>query len=202
MTTGVASRGMTMVEALWPAAAGESRLMRNILLAIVGTGLLTISAKVQVPLWPVPLSMQTFAVLVIGMAYGWKLGAATVLLYLAEGAIGLPVFANTPERGLGLPYMMGPTGGFLVGFAVAAAFCGWLAERGWDRNMWRTAIAIALGHAIILALGWAWLTVLTGSVAKAYAGGIAPFYLATVYKTVLAVVVMPAAWKLIGRRSV
>ncbi len=197
MTTGVASRSITMAEALWPAAAGESRLVRNVLLAFVGTGLLTISAKIQVPIWPVPMTMQTFVVLVLGMAYGWRLGAATILLYIAEGAAGLPVFAG----GAGLPYMMGPTGGYLAGFVVGAAFCGWLAERGWDRSLWRTAVAMAIGHVLIIAFGWTWLSQLVGP-EKAYLGGVVPFYMATVYKTALAVAVMPGAWKLIGRRSV
>jgi biotin transport system substrate-specific component len=197
--TAAASRMPTLASTLWPTAHNESRLVQNVLLALVGSALLTLSAKVQVPLYPVPISMQTFVVLVLGMTFGWRLGLATVLLYLAEGAAGLPVFANTPERGIGLPYMMGPTGGFLVGFALAALFCGLLAERGWDRSLWRTAIAIAVGHAIILSLGWAWLAVLTGSAAKAYAVGVYPFYEATIYKTLLAVAVMPGSWWLIGR---
>lgn len=196
--TAATHRLPTLAATLFPTSRNETRLAQNVLLALVGSALLTLSAKVQVPLYPVPISMQTFVVLVLGMAYGPRLGLATVLLYLAEGAAGLPVFANTPERGIGLPYMMGPTGGFLVGFAVGAWFCGWLAERGWDRSLWRTAIAITLGHVIILGLGWAWLATLIGPV-KAYFGGIAPFYLATLYKTVLAVAVMPGAWWLVGR---
>lgn len=200
MTTGVASRGMTMVEALWP-AAGENRLARNLLLAIVGTGLLTLSAKIQVPIPFVPMTMQTFVVLVIGMAYGWRLGAATVLLYLAEGAAGLPVFASTPPKIAGLAYLMDTTGGFLAGFVVAAALCGWLAERGWDRSLWRTAVAMLLGHAVILLMGFAWLLNFL-PLERAYVAGVATFYWATVIKTALAVAVMPAAWKLIGRRSV
>lgn len=96
----------TMISALWP-AAGRIPL-RLVTLALVGTALLTLSAKVQVPFWPVPMTMQTFAVIVIGMAYGWRLGGATVALYLLEGAIGLPVFAGTPEKGIGIAYMAGP----------------------------------------------------------------------------------------------
>jgi biotin transport system substrate-specific component len=197
--TAIADRKLTLAETLWPVSGTAGRLTQAVLLALVGNVLLYLSAKAQVPLWPVPISMQTFVVLVLGMAYGWKLGGATVLLYLAEGAFGLPVFANTPERGIGIPYMLGPTGGFLAGFLLGAVICGWLAERGWDRSLWRTAVAIALGHVVILALGWAWLTNLTGSPMKAYAGGVAPFYLATVYKTALAVAVMPGAWWLLKR---
>jgi biotin transport system substrate-specific component len=121
---------MTLVETTWPTATPAAR---NAFLAVAGTILLAISAKVHIPFWPVPLTMQTFVVLVLGMAFGWKLGAATMLLYLAQGAIGLPVFSGTPERGIGLAYMAGPTGGYLAGFVVGAALCGWLAGKGWDR---------------------------------------------------------------------
>jgi biotin transport system substrate-specific component len=186
---------MTLVQTVWPSASPAAR---NALLALAGSLLLWISAKVHIPFWPVPLTMQTFVVLVLGMAYGWKLGAATMLLYLAEGAIGLPVFSGTPERGIGLAYMAGPTGGYLAGFVAGAALCGWLAEKGWDRSWWRTAIAMSAGHVLILVLGWAWLSTLIGP-AKAYALGVVPFYLATVVKTALAVAALPLAWKLIRK---
>ena len=189
----------TLLQTVWPAGKGASPAVRAVALALAGTLLLTISAKIHIPFWPVPLTMQTFVVLVLGMAFGWKLGAATMALYLAEGAIGLPVFSGTPERGLGLAYMVGPTGGYLVGFVAGAALCGWLAEKGcWDRSWWRTAIAMSLGHVLILALGWAWLATLIGP-AKAYALGVVPFYAATAAKTALAVVALPLAWKLTGK---
>jgi biotin transport system substrate-specific component len=184
-----------LLEALWPTARPA---IRNAALAILATLLLALSAKVHLPFWPVPLTMQTFVVLVLGMAFGWKLGAATMALYLAEGALGLPVFSGTPERGIGLAYMAGPTGGYLAGFVAGAALCGWLAEQGWDRSAWRTALAMSLGHLVILALGWSWLAALIGP-AKAYALGVAPFYAATVAKTALAVVALPLAWKLTGK---
>jgi biotin transport system substrate-specific component len=187
----------TLAQTAWPAATPAAR---NIVLALAGTLLLWLSAKVHIPFWPVPLTMQTFVVLVLGMAYGWKLGGATMLLYLAEGAAGLPVFSGTPERGIGLAYMAGPTGGYLAGFVAGAALCGWLAGKGWDRSAWRTAVAMSLGHLVILALGWAWLATLIGP-AQAYAAGVAPFYVATVAKTALAVVALPLAWKLISPPS-
>jgi biotin transport system substrate-specific component len=198
-TISLPASGFTLHEALWPATS-VSPLVKGLILALAGTLLLTLSAKIQIPFWPVPLTMQTFVVLVLGVAYGWKLGAATMLLYLAEGAIGLPVFAGTPEKGIGIAYMVGPTGGFLVGFVLAAALCGALAERGWDRSPWRTAAAMTIGHVLILACGWAWLATLIGP-EKAYAGGVAPFYAATVFKTLLAVGVMPFAWRLVGHRE-
>ena len=105
----------TLADALWSPAAG-SPAIRAIALAVIGSILLTLSAKIQVPFWPVPMTMQTFVVLVLGVAYGWRLAGATVLLYLAQGALGLPVFA----AGGGPAYMDGPTGGYLVGFLLAA----------------------------------------------------------------------------------
>jgi biotin transport system substrate-specific component len=185
-----------LANVVWPSL--NARLARNVTLVLVGTLLLTLSAKIQIPFWPVPLTMQTFVVLALGMAYGWKLGGATMLVYLVEGALGLPVFAGTPEKGIGIAYMMGPTGGYLVGFVLSAMFCGWLAERGWDRSIWRTAVAMTLGHVLILACGWAWLSTIIGA-EKAYAAGVAVFYAATVAKTVLAMAVLPSTWKLIGR---
>src|SRR5262249_11270176 len=130
----------TLAAALWPQA--DRPLLRNCVLALIGTLLLTASAKIQVPFWPVPMTMQTFVVLCLGAVLGPRLGATTVLLYLAEGAVGLPVFAGTPEKGLGLAYMAGPTGGYLVGFVAGAAVTGWLAERGWDRSIVRLFAAM------------------------------------------------------------
>ncbi|HWA36549.1 MAG TPA: biotin transporter BioY [Burkholderiales bacterium] len=185
----------TLAQTLWPS---ESPALRAITLAVAGSVLMTLSAKMHIPFWPVPMTLQTFVVLVLGAAYGWKLGAATMLLYLAEGAIGLPVFSGTPERGIGLAYMAGPTGGYLAGFVAGAALCGWLAERGWDRSWWRSAIAMSLGHVVILVAGWAWLATLMGA-EKAFAAGIAPFYAATVAKTAMAVLALPLAWKALKR---
>lgn len=189
----------TLLDALSPRLSRPAAAGRNVALAIAGSLLLTLSAKLQIPFWPVPMTMQTFVVLVLGTAFGWRLGAATVALYLLEGALGLPVFAGTPERGIGLAYMMGPTGGYLAGFLAAAVLCGRLAERGWDRSVWRTALAMTIGHLLILFLGWAWLATLIGP-QKAYLAGVEPFYAATVAKTLLAMVALPLAWKLVGRR--
>ncbi len=189
----------SLMSVAWPAST-TGGWVRTAVLLVAGAALLTLSAKVKVPFYPVPMTMQTFAVLVIGAAYGWRLGAAAVLLYLAQGAVGLPVFADTPERGLGLAYMMGPTGGYLVGFVASAAFVGWLAERGWDRSVTWLFVAMALGHALVFAFGIAWLAVHVGW-AKAWALGVAPFYLATVLKTVLGAVTLPLAWTMLGRRA-
>jgi biotin transport system substrate-specific component len=163
-------------------------------LVVAGAALLTLSAKIQIPWWPVPMTMQTYVVLVIAMGYGMRLGLLTVGSYIALGAIGFPVFAGSPERGVGLAYLAGPTGGYLVGFLVAAAACGWLAERGWDRRIWTCLAAMTLGHALIFAFGVAWLAMLMG-LERAVALGFTPFILATVLKTALAAATLPAAWK-------
>ena len=109
----------TLAQTVWQ-AEGAARWMRNVVLVLAGTAILAISAKINVPMLPVPMTMQTFAVLLIAMAYGWRLGAATIIAYLAEGALGLPVFAG----GGGLAYMAGPTGGYLFGFVLSALIVG------------------------------------------------------------------------------
>ena len=182
----------TLIGTLWPATVATS-VWRALILVVAGAILLTLSARLKVPFYPVPMTMQTFIVVVVGVAYGWRLSAATLLLYLAAGAIGLPVFADTPEKGVGIPYMLGPTGGYLAGFVVAAAWLGALAQRGWDRSVpWLFALAM-LGHTVIFALGVAWLARLVGF-ERAWAVGVAPFYLATLLKCALATAVVWAGW--------
>lgn len=184
----------TLINALWPRETGG--LLRLALLAVAGSILMAVSAKVQIPMWPVPMTMQTFAVLVIGMAYGARLAGATLLLYLAQGAMGLPVFAS----GAGLAYMAGPTGGYLAGFLVAAVLVGWLAERGWDRNVALTFLANLAGTAIIFACGVAWLSGLVGGLEKAVVLGFQPFIAGAFVKIALAAAVLPLIWKLLPRR--
>jgi len=180
--------------AVWPTADLRLAAARNTLIAVVGSLLLWASAKVQIPFHPVPLTMQTYLILVIGAACGWRLGGATVLLYLAEGAVGLPVFAGTPEKGIGIAYMVGPTGGYLLGFLASALLIGWLAERGWDRSLPRMLLAMAAGHLLILALGAGYLASLFGLEA-AWTAGVEPFLWATLLKTLLAGATLPLAWQ-------
>lgn len=198
MTTTVLSNP-TLADRLWPAARIPA--VRWVVLAVFGSLLLTASAKVSVPMWPVPMTMQSFVVLVIGMAYGWRLAAATVGFYLLQGAVGLPVFAGTPERGIGLAYMAGPTGGYLTGFVIAAAAMGWLAERGWDRSLLKAVAAMTLGTVLLFVPGVSWLAVLVGW-EKAIAGGLMPFILGSVVKLALAAALLPLAWRAVesGRR--
>src|SRR4051812_3334337 len=140
---------------VWPLrTAGAAGWLRAFILVGLGTALLTLSAKINLPLPYVPMTLQTLVVLMIGAAYGRLLGAAAVIAYLAEGAAGLPVFAGPIG---GLAPLLGPTGGYLVGFVVAAFVTGWLSERGWDGSVPWLFAAMAVGHTIILALGFAWL---------------------------------------------
>ncbi len=215
----------TLVSTLWPAPSGGSRAARNVLLALVGTLALTVSAKTQIPFWPVPMTMQTFVVLVIGMAYGSRLGVATVALYLLEGTLGLPVFAGTPEKGIGLAYMMGPTGGYLAGFLVMAAIVGWAADRGWDRSVLKLGAAMLVAEIVMMAMGFAWLaagasawlvgaaaidSAWLGSVDKAFLGigfeaawtyGVLPFIVPDLIKVALAATLVPASWALLPKRT-
>jgi biotin transport system substrate-specific component len=177
--------------------AGSS-VYAPVVLVVVGVLLLTVSAKLQIPLWPVPMTMQTYVILVVAMAYGTRLGVATVVAYLLAGAVGLPVFAGTPEKGIGVPYMLGPTGGYLAGFLVATFLMGKLAERGWDRRVLPCIVAITVGHIVILACGVTWLAVSLGG-AKAIAVGLMPFIFATVIKTILAGMTLPVAWRAVER---
>lgn len=190
----------TLASALWPRAVSLPAL-RVPLLVLIGMALLTLSAKIHIPFYPVPMTMQTFVVLAMGMAYGARLGAGTVLAYLAVGALGLHVFSGTPERGAGIAYMMGTTGGYLVGFFLAAALCGWLAERGWDRSVVTTAIAMVAGNLVIYALGLAWLGQVVGWDKPVLEWGLYPFLLGDLAKVVLAVATLPVAWKLLGRSN-
>ena len=157
--TNILSAPATLANAVW-SEDKTNALMRNAALAVAGSIVLWMSAKIQIPFYPVPLTMSTLAVLLIGAAYGWRLGLVTVALYLAEGAAGLPVFAGTPEKGIGLAYMLGGTGGYLVGYLPAVGAVGWLAERGFDRNFFTTAVAMLVGNVLIYAPGLLWLGIL------------------------------------------
>jgi biotin transport system substrate-specific component len=173
---------ISFVDALWP-ASGVGRVVRAVLLVLLGSALLTLSAKLKVPFYPVPMTMQPFAVLLIGLAFGAHLGLATVALYLAEGALGLPVFAGTPERGIGLAYMLGPTGGYLLGYPLAVALTGWIAER--RRDAAGLALAVAAGYLAIYIPGLLWLAKFVGF--EAVLGvGLAPFVWGDLLKAALA----------------
>ncbi|RWO22545.1 biotin transporter BioY [Mesorhizobium sp.] len=177
---------------------GAARLATQLLLAIVGTLLLTLSAKTRVLLGPVDISMQTLAVFLISAAFGMRLGVATLLLYMAEGAIGLPVFQGTPEKGIGIAYMLGSTGGYLAGFVVMAAIVGWAADRGWDRHPVKLFNAMLVAEIIMMAMGFAWLALLIGP-EKSWQFGVVPFIVGDLIKVGLAASLVPAVWSLLKR---
>ena len=194
--TAVVQNQPTLAETLWQ---GDNTLARNITLAVIGSLALWVSAKIQIPFFPVPITMQTFVVLVIGMTFGWRLGGATFALYLAEGAMGLPVFAGSPENGLGLAYMVGPTGGYLLGMLLATVVVGWLAEKGWDRRILTTAAAMFIGNVVIYMAGLAWLGSVVGWDKPVLAWGLIPFIPGDIAKLVLAALALPAVRKLLGK---
>ncbi len=170
-------------------------LLSQSFLVIAGSALIGLSAQVAVPWYPVPVTGQTLMVLLIGMAYGPGLGAATIIAYLLEGGIGLPVFAGGAA---GWPVFTGLTGGYLIGFVPATFFVGVLALRGMGRTMLGTVVAMFLGNLIIYACGIAWLQAFIG-LEKAIAGGLMPFIYGDFLKIVIAAVVMPAAWQIVQK---
>lgn len=179
--------------------SGVARLAAQALLVVGGTLLLTLSAKTKVVLGPVDLSLQTLAILLIASTFGLRLGLATLLLYLAEGAMGFPVFQSSPEKGVGIAYMLGTTGGFLAGFVAMAAIVGWAADRGWTANPFKLFGAMLAGEIVMMAMGFAWLATIIGA-EKAWLFGVLPFIVADLIKIGLASAIVPAVSALIKRR--
>lgn len=178
--------------------SGTSRLATQLFLAIAGTLVLTLSAKTKVMLGPVDISLQTLAVLLIAATFGMRLGVATLLLYMAEGAMGFPVFQSTPEKGIGVAYMLGSTGGYLAGFVVMAAIVGWAADRGWDRHPIKLFNAMLVAEVVMMAMGFAWLALLIGP-EKSWQFGVVPFIVGDLIKVALAASLVPAVWSLLKR---
>jgi biotin transport system substrate-specific component len=170
--------------------------VRNWFLIIAGSLLLAALAQIEIPLpfTPVPITGQTFGVLLIGAALGSKRGVASVLLYIIIGAAGLPFFAGGAS---GLSVLTGATVGYLVGFVVAAYVVGWLAERGLERSVRTSIIPFLTGMVIIYFFGAAWLSVVLGSVSKAMALGVLPFLIGDAIKLIAASLALPAAWKMV-----
>jgi biotin transport system substrate-specific component len=169
-------------------------------LAFAGTLVISIAAKIQIPFWPVPMTLQTLAIFAIASAFGMRLAVATMVLYLLQGAAGFPVFAGTPEKGIGLAYMAGPTGGYLLGFLVMAAIAGWAADRGWSRSPLKLGAAMLAGEAIMLVLGALWLGYLFGT-EKILAYGVGPFIVTDIVKLAIAACLVPALWPLFQRKA-
>ena len=190
----------TLAAHLWPSAG--SRVVRNVALVVLGCALLWVSAKVKVPFWPVPMTLQTFAVVALGAAYGSRLGAATVIAYLAAGAAGLPVFTNTPPELAGPAYLLGPTGGFLIGFVAAAFIVGYAADRHWDRSVPKLLAAMVAADAVVFAMGLAWLGLAVPALGYSWGlleAGLFPFVLGDLLKVLIAALAVPAAWRLTRR---
>ena len=155
------------------------KTIKFMLIALISTILITISAKIKIPFYPVPMTMQTFVVLLMGLSFGWKIGVATISLYLFEGVIGLPVFAGTPEKGLGLIYFTGPTMGYLIGFLFATFIAGYLNLK---TNMFSVFLKLILSVSIIYVLGILWLGNLIGWDKPLLQLGVLPFLLAELFK--------------------
>lgn len=181
------------------ASEGAALRVKQAALVVAGIAALALSAKIMVPMLPVPMSMGTFAVLTIGAAYGARLGLVTIFGYMLVGMLGFDVFAKSTADLNGLEYMMGSTGGYLVGFVLATVALGLLAARGWDRSPVKMAGAMLIGNALIYVPGLLWLGALYGFDKPILAWGLTPFLVGDAVKLALAAVLLPALWKLVGR---
>ena len=166
----------------------EVSLVKKLFLAILGTILLAISAKIKIPFWPVPMTMQTFVVLLLGVLYGWKLGLFTVSLYLIEGIAGLPVFAGTPEKGIGLMYFTGTTMGYLIGFLVAVFLMGFFT---FSNNFLKNFLKVVFSVSFIYLLGLLWLGSIIGWDKPVFNLGAQPFLLAELFKVLILTILIP-----------
>jgi biotin transport system substrate-specific component len=162
----------------------QTKIIKYIFIALLGSIILAISSKVKIPFYPVPMTMQTLVVLIIGIAFGWKLGVATISLYLFEGVIGLPVFSGTPEKGIGLTYFVGPTMGYLIGFLVTVYFAG---RFNYDNSLIKNFIKLLFATSFIYILGMVWLGGLIGWDKPIFKLGAQPFLLAELFKILIVV---------------
>ena len=169
-----------------------SKIIKITFLAIVGTLLITISAKIKIPFYPVPMTMQTFVILLLGMTLGSKVGLLTVTLYLFEGILGLPVFSGTPEKGIGFLYFTGPTMGYLIGFLVSVYLAGFFK---YDKNLIKNSIKLIFSVSFIYIMGLIWLGTLIGWDKPIFTLGAKPFLLAELFKVLLLVFLTPTLLK-------
>jgi biotin transport system substrate-specific component len=205
MSENATSRALAV--SLWP--DNVNRFVQGAILVLAGTLILAISAKIKVPFYPVPMTLQTLAVLLIAATYGSRLAVATVTVYIMEGMLGLPVFTNTPPAVASPAYMLGPTAGFIVSWLAVAAIVGTATDRGWDRSIVKLGAAMVVAIVVQFALGFAWLAwfaqLSSGGqgvgVSGAFLGGVAPFLLGDGLKVILAALAVPAAWLLVDRQA-
>jgi biotin transport system substrate-specific component len=201
--------GLTLGDFLVPIRVGErlSARVRHVALVILGALFIALTARLVVPLVPVPITGQTFSVLLVGAALGFRRGLLAVLLYLAIGIVGLPVFAGGAS-GIGAivsisggRLLLGATGGYLIGMVLAAALVGRLAELGWDRRIWSAMLAMLLGNVVIYAFGLPWLSIAVGlDLERTLAFGLWPFVIGDALKLVVAAALLPVGWWLVDRR--
>jgi biotin transport system substrate-specific component len=163
----------------------QSKILRNVLMALMGTVLLAISSKIKIPFYPVPMTMQTLVVLFLGLALGWKLGLATVSLYLFEGIIGIPVFSGSPEKGVGIIYFTGPTMGYLIGFLFTVYFAG---SFNFSKNLFIKFLQLLFSVSFIYILGVLWLGALIGWEKPLFQLGVQPFLLAELFKILIVLI--------------
>jgi biotin transport system substrate-specific component len=188
-----------LTETILP-AEGAALWTKRAVLVVLGVALHIAAAKIAVPVWPspVPITMGSFAVLMLGAAYGPRLGLVTIMAYMALGAFGWDVFAGTSAELNGIAYMMGGTGGYLVGWVLATLALGLAARRGWDRSIGGMAAAMAIGTVLVYVPGLLWLGMLYGWDKPILDWGLYPFLIGDALKLALAALIMPGLWKLVG----
>lgn len=189
-----------LTDAFGPTEGAALRL-KQAALVIAGIALLTICAKIKVPVpgSPVAVGMGTFAVLGIGAAYGARLGLVTIMGYMLIGMLGFDIFQSSTNELNGIEYMMGGTGGYLLGYVMATVLLGYLAQRGWDRSVLWMALAMLAGNVLLYIPGLAWLGTVYGWDKPILEWGLTPFILGDLLKLALAALILPLAWKLVGR---
>jgi len=195
MTT--TTHNSVLTEVILP-LTGQAMRVKQIILVIAGIAALAVAAKIKIPMIPVPMTMGTFAVLSIGVAYGMRLGLVTIIGYMLIGALGFDVFAGSSAETFGITYMMGGTGGYLVGYVLAVLALGYAARQGWDRSIGKMALAMVLGNVLIYVPGLVWLAVLYGTDAPIFTWGLTPFLLGDLVKLALAALLLPSVWGLVG----
>ena len=166
----------------------QSKIIKNLFVALIGTVLLAISSKIKIPFYPVPMTMQTLVILLLGIVLGWKLGLATVSLYLFEGIIGLPVFSGSPEKGIGLVYFTGPTMGYLIGFLFAVYFAG---KFDFNGSFLRKFLQLIISVSFIYLFGVFWLGALIGWEKPLFQLGVQPFVFAELFKILIILFSLP-----------
>ena len=183
----------SFAEVIWPKIDRK----REIALIFAGSWLIALAAQIAIPLYPVPVTGQTLCVLLIGALLGSKRGALTVLVYLTQGAMGLPIFAGGTG---GFARIAGPTGGYLIGFVVAAFVVGWLSEKGWNQRFITTGVSMLIGNAVIYIIGLPWLASFIGW-EMVFTAGLFPFIPGDLFKVILAAVALPQAWVWVNTRN-